>query len=104
MGKALWGKFKKLSQFGIMLQTMLDEAEEPTYPKVDCEVVFPNALTPQDVRFINDFKGFIYIYICIAASFPYTLIKPSQGIETGVCKSRCQLVFPNALTPQDNVS
>ena len=49
-GKALWDRFKKLSQFSIMLQTMLDEEPEPEYPKVNVDLVYPNALTPQEVN------------------------------------------------------
>ena len=49
-GKLLWGRFKKLSQFGIMLQSMMDEEPHPDYPKVDLDIVYPNAFTPQEVK------------------------------------------------------
>ena len=39
-----------------MLQTMLDEEPEPEYPKVNVDLVYPNALTPQEVN--NVFEQF----------------------------------------------
>ena len=51
-GQALWGKFKKLSSFGITLQNMVEEKEEPVYPKVDLDIVYPNAFTPKEVRLV----------------------------------------------------
>ena len=48
-GQALWGRFKKLSTFGISLQNMVEEKEEPPYPKVDLDIIYPNAFTPREV-------------------------------------------------------